>query len=85
MTDERTVLVCMPVGPAAFTDNEYASCATCGKAIMHRPHVPANAIKMCEACAFAEMNKAEAAGDIIEVGITPETRAEFLAWREKND
>lgn len=77
------VLVCAPAGKTHFTDNIYTSCEKCGKAIMHRPHVPDPCLKLCGPCAFKSMEKAKGEGEQIEVSVTRKTIDELKEW-EKN-
>jgi hypothetical protein len=46
-------LVCAYTGH--FADDVHARCATCDAAVVHRPHVPADATKICPACAGSMM------------------------------
>lgn len=77
------ILVCAAAGRTEFTDNVYTSCKQCGKAIMHRPHVPDKCIKLCGPCAFARAEKAKEEGDEVKVAVTQKTVDEVTSWQKK--
>lgn len=79
------ILVCAPAGKTTFTDNIYTSCDECGKAIMHRPHVPDPCLKLCGACAFKSMEEARAGGEEIEVSATRKTVEEYEDFLQKEN
>lgn len=51
--EECTAVVCMEAGtgPYPWNDNVETNCSACGRAIIHRPHVPKKPPKICLACA----------------------------------
>lgn len=51
--EKAEMVVCMPADfQSPFSDNVVAACAQCGKAIIHRPHVPKRPAKVCIHCAI---------------------------------
>lgn len=44
----NTVLIC--AGTGHFADDVEARCEECGASVVHRPHVPPDATKLCAAC-----------------------------------
>lgn len=75
---DKNVLVCSSVG--YFADDVHAHCATCHAPIVHRPHVPPDASKLCIRCASAWMNASETE-PIIHV--TQETLLEVALYHAK--
>ena len=57
--ERSDMVVCLPdSGPRYFDDDVRATCAMCGIAIRHRPHVPKQPPKVCVNCALF-MTKAD--------------------------
>ena len=46
-----TYVICGPFG--YFADDVRATCAQCAAAIVHRPYVPFESVKLCIACGAA--------------------------------
>lgn len=55
--EKASVVVCMPLGPSTFDDNEEGECSMCGRKIMFRPYVPKAPPKICLVCAFEHIDK----------------------------
>lgn len=68
------VVVCGP--RSFFLDDVHTACGECGVAIVHRPHVPADARKLCIPCA----QRLHAGRPF---AITERTAAELAAWCAK--
>jgi hypothetical protein len=69
------IVVCPTTG--FFADDVHACCATCAAPIVHRPHVPPEAVTLCCRCAATRF-----AGDSnVTVVITEETRREVALYR----
>lgn len=56
--DDLHIILCSFQEDASFPDNIKGKCADCQRAIVWRPHVPANYLKVCGPCAVARMDKA---------------------------
>ena len=90
--NDVAVLMCMDADyDSPFTDNVYAKCGDggdgtmgCGKAIIHRPHVPKGAIKLCGDCAMKGAMEAKAKGGDIKIRITEKTAREVREWMDKS-
>ena len=51
--EKADFVVCCRVGtPSVFDDDVAGTCADCGHAIFHRPHVPMTPPKICLDCAI---------------------------------
>jgi len=48
--EKATFVVCVPAAESKFMDNVHTTCAFCGAAIVHRPHVPKTPPKICLDC-----------------------------------
>ncbi len=72
------ILVCATTGH--FADDVDAECTTCHAPIQHRPHVPADLVKMCESCVAILILTNETAPVIT---VTPETLREVALWNAK--
>lgn len=49
----RDIVVCLAGDHSQwFSDDVHTTCAGCGINIYHRPHMPADAIKLCPDCAL---------------------------------
>lgn len=48
-SDAADVCICKPA-PGFFADDIFTWCADCGRAIVHRPHVPPAVTKVCFEC-----------------------------------
>ncbi len=46
------VVCCTADMPSPFTDNVMATCAFCATAIIHRPYMPKEPLKICIECAM---------------------------------
>jgi len=56
--EESDVLVCRLVTePLYMNDNLVAQCADCMRMIQHRPHAPKTPRKVCDECAFKNIDK----------------------------
>jgi hypothetical protein len=52
--EQADAVLCMPDGVGEFfPDDVRTTCATCGRRIHHRPHVPKKPKKLCPACTVA--------------------------------
>jgi hypothetical protein len=72
-----TFLVCSNTG--FFGDDVAARCARCHAAIVHRPHVPPEAVTICFVCAALQMLD----DDDLEIRVTDETRREVALYHAK--
>jgi hypothetical protein len=78
VSSRTPILVCSSV--SNFADDCAASCSVCGTAIVHRPHVPAGAVKMCEGCAAKTL---AADTEPWTIAVTDATMREILLHRAK--
>jgi hypothetical protein len=74
------ILVCGP--DSHFADDVHTTCESCGAPIVHRPHSPANAVKLCMECAAARLAMDEG---LPKVTVTEETRREIELFYQKTD
>ena len=63
-----------------FADDVRAHCATCGASIVHRPHVPTDAVKICERCVGQLIEDLK--GNV-DVKVTEDTRRELALYYAK--
>ena len=50
--EAAAIVICaLDQPPYYFGDDVHTTCASCGAAIIHRPHAPASAKKLCVDCA----------------------------------
>lgn len=71
-------LICARTGH--FADDVATACAQCAAPIVHRPHAPADTIKICARCAVASLADSVTAPDI---QVTEETRREVALFFAK--
>lgn len=73
------ICVCvLAIEPTPFRDNVVCTCCDCGVAIQHRPHAPAELLKVCMRCSLDRLNEQVRAGVPITVAATAETRREVI-------
>jgi hypothetical protein len=75
------IVICSHSG--YFADDVKAECDQCGAGVVHRPHIPADATLICMDCARAHLVAERAAGRLVDVGTTEETRRELLTYYGK--
>lgn len=82
MSDE-VVLICNRKG--YFADDVPATCAQCGVEIVHRPHAPADSIKICVSCGVRSIKERKEMGVPLKFGVSNETVREldFLTKKPK--
>lgn len=60
--ERADAVLCMSEGVAEFSpDDVRTTCATCGRRVHHRPHVPKKPKKLCPDCAFSSDKEATGA------------------------
>ena len=74
----KTYLMCGP--DSAFADDVHTTCATCGTPIVHRPHVPLDAVPMCLPCTLAAL---AADGGTPRFQVTEDTLREVALYTAK--
>jgi hypothetical protein len=68
--------------PLLMPDNKSGVCSQCGRLIQHRPHVPADLVKICFECGVPAM-LADAADGELHIVLTSESASELHAHIKK--
>ena len=75
------IVVCAARG--YFADDVTTVCAECGRSIQHRPHVPADARKVCVPCPASHVRRQQATGRNVQAVITRDTARDLATYYAK--
>lgn len=78
-----SIIICANTGQGRFADDVPATCAECGRGIVHRPHVPKDLVKLCWDCGVERVQIQAAKGKPFRPAITPETAADLRLYFAK--
>jgi len=83
IADRDAIVICGGPQHSHFADDTHATCAECSAPIVHRPHLPKTARKVCIRCGYNLMRAAEETGEPVTHAVTKTTADEVRLLASK--